>query len=54
MIIKIILLNMGIMAFFASKQGSKMRRTIKEQEDKLSTATQKYEKTEREVSLFDE
>ena len=44
---------MNIMACFVPKQGSKMRRTIKEQEDKLSIAKQKFEKTEREVSLFD-
>lgn len=31
-----------------------MRRTIKALEDELSTATEKYEKAEREVSLFDE
>lgn len=42
------------MVFFVPTQGIKMRRTIKELEDKLSTATQKNEETEREVSLFDE
>lgn len=31
-----------------------MRRTIKAQEDELSIAAEKYEKAEREVSLFDE
>ena len=31
-----------------------MRRTIKALEDELSTATEKYKKAEREVSLFDE
>ena len=56
MIIKIVLrgLKMSVMIFFVPKQGSKMRRTIKEQDDKLSTATQKYEETERVVSLLDE
>ena len=49
MIIKIVLrgLKMSIMVFFVPKQGSKMRRTIKEQKDK-------YEETEREVSVLDE
>jgi len=45
---------MSIMVFFVPTQGIKMGRTIKELEDKLSTATQKNEETEREVSLFDE
>jgi len=45
---------MSIMVFFVPTQGIKMRRTIKELEDKLSTARQKNEETEREVSLFDE
>jgi len=40
--------------FFVPTQGSNMRRKIKELEGKLSTATQKHEETEREVSLFDE
>ena len=38
--------------FFVPTQGSKMRRKIKELDDKLSTRTQKHEETEREVSLF--
>lgn len=42
---------MGIMVSFVSKQGSKMRHTITDLEDKLSKM---YEETEREVSLFDE
>ena len=47
-------MKISIMLFFVPKQGSKMRRTIKEQDDKLSTAKQKYEETAQEVSLFDE
>jgi len=45
---------MRIMFFFEPKQGSKMRLTIRELEEKLSIATQKYQDAEREVSLFDE
>ena len=37
--------------FFPPKQVFKISRRIKELEDKLSIETQKYEETEREVSL---
>ena len=40
------------MFFFVQKQGSNMRHTIEELEDKLTIASEKYEETEREVSLF--
>ena len=40
--------------FLFIKQGSKKCRTIKALEDELSTAAEKYEKAEREVSPFDE
>ena len=46
-------MKMTIIVFFVPKQGSKMRHTIKELEDKLSTVTEKYEECERDVSLFD-
>ena len=43
---------MHVFFLFVQKQGSKMRHTIKELEDKLTIASEKWEETERVVSLF--
>ena len=47
-----IIVKVNCMFFFVQKQGSNMRHTIEELEDKLTIASEKYEETEREVSLF--
>ena len=46
-------MKMTIIVFFVLKQVSEMRHTIKELEEKLSTAAEKYKEFERDVSLFD-
>ena len=51
-IILMIIVKVCMFFLFVQKQGSKMRHTIKELEDKLTIASEKWEEMERVVSLF--